>query len=351
MIPAQATNSSEAAIKHSSKEILSKTAPYQSPSTWRSIWQIVNTFVPFAIVATAMYLAYEVSPWLTVALGVPAALLIVRMFIIQHDCGHGSFFSSRAANDAVGIICSLFTFIPYFYWRRQHAIHHATNGLLEQRGHGDVDVLTVREYLQLSTWGRFKYRFIRNPFVFVFFGPIFFLLVSNRFAFDKKKTTPRERTNVYITNTLAALVLVNLTLLVGFTQMAVSVFPTLWLASALGIWLFYVQHQFESTYWEHTKSWDYVEAAMKGSSYLKLPRWLQWFTGSIGLHHIHHLSPLIPNYKLERTYVENPELRDVTVLTFWQAVRTLGLCAWDEEKQRLISFAELRAAVREAKTA
>jgi omega-6 fatty acid desaturase (delta-12 desaturase) len=283
-------------------------------------------------------------------LGIPAALFIVRMFIIQHDCGHGSFFGSRVANDTVGVFCSLFTFIPYFYWRRQHAIHHATNGLLEQRGHGDVDVLTVREYLALSKWHRFKYRFIRNPFVFMLIGPIFFLLVSNRFAFDKKKTTSRERINVYTTNAMLALLLVNASLLLGFTQMAITLFPMLWLASALGIWLFYVQHQFESTYWEHVREWDYVEAALKGSSYLKLPRWLQWFTGSIGLHHIHHLSPLIPNYKLERSYKENAELRDVTVLTFWQAVKTLGLCAWDEDSRRLINFAELRAAVRAAES-
>jgi omega-6 fatty acid desaturase (delta-12 desaturase) len=295
-----------------------------------------------------MYLTYSVSPWITVLLAIPAALFIVRMFIIQHDCGHGSFFNSRTANNTVGMVCSLFTFIPYYYWRRQHAIHHATNGLLEQRGQGDVDVLTVKEYLALSPGKRFKYRVIRNPYVFMFIGPIFFLLVSNRFAFDKKKTTIRERANVYITNVMLAVLLATLAITMGFEQMAITVFPTLWLAAALGIWLFYVQHQFEQTYWEHTKEWDYVDAALKGSSYLKLPRWLQWFTGDIGLHHIHHLAPLIPNYKLEDSFNENKALQQVTILNFWQAVKTLNLCAWDEEKHRLISFRELRAAVRAA---
>ena len=213
MTAAQAQATPQNIVKPSSKEILSKTAPYQSSSTWASVWQVVNTFVPFLAIFTGMCLVYPVSPWITVVLGIPAALFIVRMFIIQHDCGHGSFFGSRVANDTVGVFCSLFTFIPYFYWRRQHAIHHATNGLLEQRGHGDVDVLTVREYLALSKWHRFKYRFIRNPFVFMLIGPIFFLLVSNRFAFDKKKTTSRERINVYTTNAMLALLLVNASLL------------------------------------------------------------------------------------------------------------------------------------------
>jgi len=337
-------------LKRLSKELLAITARYQGSSTWISVRQLLTTFVPFFAIAAGMYLAYDESPWLTVLLGIPAALFIIRMFIIQHDCGHGSFFNSRTANNTVGTICSIFTFIPYYYWRRQHAIHHATNGLLEQRGQGDVDVLTVREYLALPTWKRFKYRVIRNPYVFMFIGPIFFLLVSNRFAFDKKKTTTRERANVYITNVALGLLLVTLTVVMGFEQMAITVFPTLWLASALGIWLFYVQHQFEQTYWEHTKEWDYVEAAMKGSSYLKLPRWLQWFTGDIGLHHIHHLAPLIPNYKLETSFNENKELQEVTTLTFWEAVKTLNLCAWDEEEHRLISFKELRAAVRKAES-
>lgn len=337
--------------KHFSKELLAVTARYQGSSTWVSIRQLLTTFIPFFALAAGMYGAYDVSPWLTVLIGIPAAFFIVRMFIVQHDCGHGSFFNSRTANNTVGIFCSIFTFIPYYYWRRQHAIHHATNGLLEQRGQGDVDVLTVREYLALPRWQRFKYRMIRNPYVFMLFGPVFFLLVSNRFAFDKKKTTTRERANVYITNIALGLLLATLALVMGVERMAITVFPMLWLAAALGIWLFYVQHQFEHTYWEHTKEWDYVEAAMKGSSYLKLPRWLQWFTGDIGLHHIHHLAPLIPNYKLETTYKENRELQEVTTLTFWQAVKTLNLCAWDEEQHRLISFKELRAAVRKANLA
>jgi omega-6 fatty acid desaturase (delta-12 desaturase) len=333
----------------SSKEILATTARYQGSSTWISIRQVLNTFVPFFGIATLMYFAYEVSPWITLLLAVPAALFIVRMFIIQHDCGHGSFFNSRTANNLVGMVCSLFTFIPYYYWRRQHAIHHATNGLLEQRGQGDVDVLTVKEYLALPTWQRFKYRAIRNPYVFMIIGPIFFLLVSNRFAFDKKKTTSRERANVHITNVLLALMLISLGMAMGFEQMAITVFPTLWLAAAMGIWLFYVQHQFEQTYWEHTKEWDYVDAALKGSSFLKLPRWLSWFTGDIGLHHIHHLSPLIPNYKLEESYNDNKVLQEVTTLSFWDAAKTLNLCAWDEDQHRLISFRELRAAAKRAK--
>ncbi|MBN8550172.1 MAG: fatty acid desaturase [Deltaproteobacteria bacterium] len=323
-----------------SKEDLRLAAAYEAPSLARSLWQFVSTFALFGLAVAAM--AWSLSgPYLyTVLLGVLAGGLLLRIFIIQHDCGHGSFFESRELNDYVGSFCSLFTLIPYFYWRRQHAIHHASNGNLDHRGHGDMDISTVAEYQALSKFGKLRYRVYRNPIMFLLFGPIFFVLFINRFAFDHEKTSPKERRNVHLTNATMILAYLALSLAFGWMTVLKIAFPLIYTAAAGGIWLFYIQHQFEHTYWRWDDEWDYVTAAMQGSSFYKLPKILQWLTGSIGYHHIHHLKPNIPNYLLQRCHEENPEFQRVVTITLWSSLQTMFLSLWDEERKRLISFRE-----------
>jgi len=324
------------------RALLARTAEYARPSVRSSVGQILNSFGLFLGLLYLAWLSATSGWWYgtTLLVSALAGLSILRIFIIQHDCGHGSFFASKRANDAVGVICSIFTFIPYFYWRRQHAIHHATTGNLERRGHGDMDVLTVREYEKLSRFEKLRYRIYRHPIGFLVLGPIFFFLVINRFVLDRKTTTPRERWNVYWTNaTLAALIYLLGTLFTWPVVAAVGL-PMLYTAGAAGIWMFYIQHQFEHTYWQHEGEWEYLGACMQGSSYYKLPRVLQWLTGNIGFHHIHHLKPLIPNYRLEACHKENEVLQGVPTLTLWSSIRTIMLTLWDEDQQRLISFRE-----------
>ena len=266
-----------------------------------------TTILPLIGTLVLMYLSLRVSYWLVLALAVPAAGFTIRTFIIMHDCGHGSFFRSRRANDIVGFITGALTLTPYAQWRREHAIHHATSGNLEGRGVGDIATLTVREYLALSRWGRFKYRLYRHPAVMFGLGPVW-LAIRQRIAALSPDTSIRERLSVHGTNLALIGLCITLSLLIGFKAVLLVHLPVIMLSGAAGIWLFYVQHQFEESYWTEPQGWDYAEAAIRGSSYLKLPRVLQWFTGNIGLHHVHHLSPRIPNYALQRCHDENPGL-------------------------------------------
>jgi omega-6 fatty acid desaturase (delta-12 desaturase) len=313
-----------------------------SQSTAASIWQVVNTIPPFCGVLFLMYVLFPVSYLLVLALAVIAAGFLIRIFIIQHDCGHGSFLRSRRANDRLGRVCSLFTMISYDYWRRQHALHHTTSGNLDRRGYGDMDIYTVDEYLHLSRWQRFCYRAYRNPLVFLLFGPMVAVLYQNRIPFDKKQTTRRQRRNVHITTLTAVAIFTTLGLWIGFGKLFLIAGPVLQFGYAGGIWLFYIQHQFEHTYWKHDAEWNARYAAMQGSSYYKLPRLLQWFTGNIGFHHLHHLKESTPNYRLEQVAILHPEYQDVYTVTLWSSLKSAFLSVWDEDEERLISFRALK---------
>jgi omega-6 fatty acid desaturase (delta-12 desaturase) len=287
----------------------------------------------------------SVSYILTLGLAVIAAGFLIRTFIIMHDCGHGSFFKSRRANDIVGFITGVLTLTPYSQWRRDHAIHHATSGDLEERGHGDVSTLTVKEYLALSRWGRFKYRVYRNAAIMLVIGPIWLIFVKHR-MYTKETAGKREIIGVHATNASILLLFILTSLLIGPLKVAAIYFPAMFLAGAFGVWLFYVQHQFEDTYWAKGQEWDYATAAVEGSSFYRLPRVLNWFTGNIGFHHVHHLSPKIPNYLLRQAHEENPLFERAKVLTMRESIKTFSLKLWDEESRRLIGWRDLKAKLR-----
>lgn len=315
-------------------------AGYQSPDLRRSLGQIVNTFVPYIILWILMVRSLTISYWLTLALAVPAAGFLVRIFIFFHDCGHGSFFKSQRANDILGIISGILTFTPYYAWRHAHAIHHATAGDLDRRGVGDIWTLTVREYLAAPTWKRLAYRIFRFPPIMFLLGPIVVFLLLQRFPIGEK--APRERMSVWATDLALLGVAALMSALIGLQAYLLIQIPVMVIAGAAGVWLFYVQHQFEGVYWERHANWDFVTSAMQGASFYRLPKVLQWFSGNIGFHHIHHLSPKIPNYKLQACFAANPIFQQVKPITLRSSLKSLGLHLWDEESRRLVGFGHLR---------
>lgn len=315
---------------------------YHKPNVRQSIWQIVTTFIPYFILWTLMYRSLEVGYWLTLLLAIPAALFVVRLFVIQHDCGHGSFFKSQKANDWTGMACSLFTFVPYHYWRRTHSLHHSAAGDLEHRGIGDFYTMTVKEYNEKSKWDRFKYRLYRHPLTMFVFGPPLVFLFAYRFDFLGRKDWTKERKGLLWTNIALLAVVVLMSLAVGFKAYVLVQLPIVFIATSIGSWFFFVQHNYEDAYWAQGEEWDYTTAALKGSSYYKLPKILQWFSGSIGFHHIHHLSPKIPNYLLEKCHQENPMFQTPVTLTLKTAFKQTGLSLWDEDNKKLISFRQLK---------
>ncbi len=312
---------------------------YQNADTWRSIWQIIDTFVPYFILLYCMYRSLSISYWLTLALAIPAAGLHVRTFIIFHDCTHGSFFNSQKANNLLGFVSGLFSLTPYYEWRHNHSIHHATGSDLDNRGIGDVWMLTVKEYLGRSRWNRFVYRFYRNPLVMFGIGPLFMFFVSHRFT--SRASGSREKKNVYWTNFALAVIVASLGYAVGFSSLLLVFLPTIWLAGVFGLWLFYVQHQYAGVYWARHSEWDFFDSALKGSSFYKLPKILQWFSGNIGFHHIHHLSPRVPNYSLCRCQKEIPLFRSVNPLTLRSSFHSLTLRLWDEKRHLLVGFRDV----------
>jgi acyl-lipid omega-6 desaturase (Delta-12 desaturase) len=324
-------------------------AKYQNPSLQRSLWQLANTLLPYLFLLVLMYFSLAYSYWLTLALALPAGGLLTRTFIIFHDCGHGSFFKAQRANNILGTLCGLLVFTPYYQWRFEHAIHHATSGDLDRRGTGDIVTLTVGEYLQLSRWGRFKYRLYRSPVVLLGFGPWFTFLISQRFT--NPISRKRERFSVYFTNLFILAVLVVASLTIGIQAYLLIQLPVAFVGGLGGIWMFYIQHQFEGTYWERHEEWDYATAAIRGSSYFKLPKVLQWFTGNIGFHHIHHLSSRIPNYALQQCMEENPQFQEVTTITLWSSLKSLRLNLWDEQQRQLVSFRHLKTLSRQREMA
>jgi acyl-lipid omega-6 desaturase (Delta-12 desaturase) len=315
-------------------------AEYRQPNALRASWQLVNTLGSYVLLWLLYYFSLSISWWLVPALVVLAGGLLVRIFIIFHDCGHGSFFASHFANDFWGCIAGVLTFTPYYHWRGEHAIHHGTTGDLDRRGTGDVWTLTVTEYLASSRWKKFTYRLARNPIVLFLVSPLFLFLVIQRFP--GTQATKRERHSVWWMNLAILVVGTILSILIGIGPYLVFQLGSLAVAASAGVWLFYVQHQFEDAYWERGEQWDYSVAAMKGSSYFKLPRVLQWFSGNIGFHHIHHLSPRIPNYNLERCHRSDPMFRDIRPITLIGSLKTLSLRLWDESSRKLVSFGHLR---------
>lgn len=315
-------------------------AKYQRPAWWRSGWQIVNTLVPYVGLWFLMAWTVSISFWLTFALSMVAAAFLVRIFIIFHDCTHGSFFQSRRANVFWGLVTSIPTFTPFYQWRHDHSVHHATSGDLDRRGTGDIWTLTVQEYLESSRWKRFAYRLARNPFVLFGLAPLYVFLIKQRLP--NPGDTERVRRNVYWTNLVLLTFAVVLSALMGVKAYLLIQFAVISMAAAGGVWLFYVQHQFEGVYWQRRENWDYVTAAIKGSSFYKLPKVLQWFTGSIGFHHIHHLSPNIPNYNLERCHSADPMFQQANTISLLSSFKSLQFRLWDEKSQKLVGYGRLR---------
>jgi len=315
-------------------------ARYENPALGRSLWQVASTVVSYGVLWYLMHRSVAISYWITLALAILAAGFLVRLFIIFHDCGHGSFFKSRKANDTLGVITGILTFTPYYQWRHKHAIHHATSGDLDRRGTGDVWTMTVREYLDAPRWRRFAYRLIRNPVVLFGIAPLLLLVVGQRFTW--RKADRRERTNVLWTNLAIFGMAALLAWLMGLKAYLVIQVTVLMIAGSVGVWLFYVQHQFEGAYWARRGDWDYVTAALQGSSYYRLPKVLQWFTGNIGFHHIHHLSPGIPNYNLEKCHKADPLLQSATHITLLASLKSFSHRLWDEQRQRWVGYRDLR---------
>ncbi|MBD3402579.1 fatty acid desaturase [candidate division GN15 bacterium] len=320
---------------------------FQRPSRGKSIWQLINSLVPYILLWILAYELLHVSFWLTVPVLIVAAGFMIRIFIIFHDCGHGSFFRSKKANDFWGVITGIITFTPYHYWRASHAKHHATSANLDKRGHGDVWMMTVEEYLEASRGERLKYRLYRNPLVMFLLGPLFILLITHRFV--RRQATRRQKLSVHGTNLGILVMAAGLSLIMGVWTYLLIQFSILFLGIMAGVWLFYVQHQFEDVYWAREGEWDFVTASLDGGSYYKLPAVLRWFTGNIGYHHIHHLNSRIPNYNLPncQRQLEHHEAatRSIGLL---ESLKALRYRLWDEERQQMISFGEIKRRFRQA---
>lgn len=332
-------NTAPGAIQVHWREVV---APYQRSESWRSIVQLAVTLIPLAGLFVAMAFSLSLPYWVTLLLAIPTAGFLVRTFIIMHDCTHSSFLSSRKANDLVGWFTGVLTLTPFDQWRRDHAIHHASSGDLDRRGHGDVRTITVKEYQALTPRGKLAYRLVRHPAALLLVGPLY-LMYSHRFRPRSIATKDKQVNSVMSTNLALIAVLLGMYALGVLPAFLMTYFPALYFAGIAGVFLFYVQHQFEDTYWESHDEWDYQDASIAGSSYLRLPRPLAWITGDIGVHHVHHISPKIPNYKLQKCHDENPIFHKVTTLRLRDTLPTLRLSLWDEERGKLISFRELAA--------
>lgn len=323
------------AVPADQKAILAR---YRTSNTAEAVRQVLCSLVPFGVLWMLMWFGLRYSIWLTLLLSVPTAAFLVRLYILHHDCGHGSLFRSKRLNDVVGLTLGLLVFTPYLCWRRQHALHHASAGDLDRRGFGDVEIFTVREYLQLTPWKRLRYRIYRNPFVLFGIAPFTYFVFVQRLTSGLPRSWKKERANVHWTNLALVLGILGACWFVGWRSFLLVHVPVVVLASSLGVWLFYIQHNFESTYWQRHDDWEFGSAAMEGSSYYQLPRWLQWLTANIGFHHIHHLDSRIPSYRLEECYAENPVFQGVNQLSFRQSLSCVSLKLWDENEMRMVGF-------------
>ena len=310
-------------------------ARYARPDLGRSIWMMINTFVPFFCLWYLMIRSVGISYWLTLLLAFPTAGFMMRTFIMFHDCGHGSFFKSKRGNEVLGIITGIINFTPFYKWRHEHAVHHATAGDLDRRGIGDVYTMTVQEYIDAPWWKKTGYRVMRNPLAMFLVGPLVMFLFVNRLPIPGLGR--RELASIWWTNLILVVLIGFLCWLIGWQTYILVQLPVLILAASIGVWLFYVQHNFDPTYWERQNEWEFTKAGLDGSSFYKLPGLLQWFTGNIGFHHIHHLSPKIPNYKLPACHNENPVLQ-VKPMTLLFSLKSLSLRLWDEKTRRMVGW-------------
>jgi omega-6 fatty acid desaturase (delta-12 desaturase) len=318
-------------------------ARYREPNHGRSILEILITAVPLVLLWLSMWVALDIGYGLYLLLAVPAAGFLVRLFMIQHDCGHGAFFRHRLANDWVGRVIGVLTLTPYDFWRRTHALHHATSGNLDRRGIGDVDTLTVKEYLSRSRWGRFRYRLYRHPLVMFGIGPAYLFILQQRLPVGLMRSGWQPWLSTMATNGAIALLAAVVIWAVGIGPFLLVQLPIMLIGASLGVWLFYVQHQFEDTFWAHDQTWNVQVAALRGSSHYDLPVVLRWFTANIGVHHIHHLCSRIPFYRLPLALRNHPDLTKVGRLSLGQSLLCVRLVLWDEAARRLISFRELRS--------
>jgi acyl-lipid omega-6 desaturase (Delta-12 desaturase) len=315
-------------------------APFARPSPIRALWQLTNTLVPFALLWWMMAWSHQANwgdGW-ALLLALPAAGLYVRIFIIQHDCGHGSYFRSRRANQWVGACLGLITLFPFGYWKKTHAVHHSTSGNLDRRGFGDVHTLTVSEYRKLSVWGRFLYRVYRSMPLLLLLGPTYQLVIKHRLPIGLPLSWKKEWASVLLNDLILLIAGGVCVMLFDWRTIVWVQIPVVLIAGAAGVWLFYVQHTFRPAYWRNQKDWDYNEAAIAGSSHYDLPRVLHWFTGNIGYHHIHHLAPQIPNYRLRDAFESNPLLRRGPRLTLRTSLRCAGMKLWDEHRGHMVGF-------------
>ncbi|MFC0271466.1 fatty acid desaturase [Metabacillus herbersteinensis] len=326
--------------KQLQKNLKKQVAPYEKSNTKDSVWQLINTVIPFILLWFLAYQSLSISFFLTLAIAVVAAGFMTRTFIIFHDCCHHSFFKNRLANKIVGTVTGVLTFFPYSQWQHDHSIHHATSSNLDKRGTGDIWMLTVDEYLAESLSRRIAYRLYRNPFVMFGLGPIYVFLIKNRF--NKKGAKSKERINTYITNISIFALIGLLCWTIGWEAFVLVQAPIFLIAGSVGIWLFYVQHTFEDSYFEETAQWDYVKAAVEGSSFYKLPKFLQWMTGNIGYHHVHHLSPRVPNYKLEEAHVNTLPLQNIPTITLATSLQSLKFRLWDEQNRKFVGYTEIK---------
>ena len=315
-------------------------AGYRQPNPSRALFELAVTLVPLVALWALMWLSLDVGYWLTLLLAIPAGGLVVRLFMIQHDCGHGTFFGHSRANDWLGRVLGVFTLTPYDYWKRNHAIHHATSGNLDRRGIGDIETLTVAEYQARSRMGRFLYRRYRSAIVMFGFGPAYLFLLQHRLPFYQMRAGWRPWLSAMATNAGIALFAALMIWLVGFGPFLAIHLPIMLIAASIGVWLFYVQHQFENVDWKRNGDWSHSRAALAGSSYYDLPGVLRWFTANIGIHHVHHLSSRIPFYRLQHVLRDHPELKTVHRLTIRESLRSVGLALWCESRRKLISFQE-----------
>jgi omega-6 fatty acid desaturase (delta-12 desaturase) len=334
------SNEEDDMSKQRQEQLRKNVAPFEKSDTKSSIKQLINTLLPFFMLWFLAYQSLSISIWLTLAFAIAASGFVVRIFIIFHDCTHQSFFKNKKSNRILGTITGVITLFAYEKWKRSHSIHHATSSNLDKRGTGDVWVMTVDEYVSSSFWGRLSYRLYRNPFVMFGLGPIFLFLIENRF--NRKGARRKERLNTYFINFSIAVIFAVLIWTIGWQAFLIIQVPILFVSGALGIWLFYVQHQFEDSYFEDEEKWDFVKAAIDGSSYYKLPKMIQWITGSIGFHHVHHLSPRVPNYNLEKAHQSTPPLQQATTITFASSLKSIRFRLYDEESRSFVSFKEVK---------
>lgn len=320
-------------------------APFEHSDMKSSVIQLFNTIPLFFLLWFASYQSLKISYWLTLAFAVVTAGFVIRIFIIFHDCCHQSFFKNRKLNSIVGTITGIITMFPYEKWKHDHSIHHATSSNLNKRGTGDIWIMTVDEYVAASFWERLSYRLYRNPIVMFGLGPIYLYLISNRL--NHSDANKKERINTYLTNLSIISIYAFMCWAIGWQAFLLVQLPILFIAGSLGIWLFYVQHQFEDSYFEDAENWNYVKAAIDGSSYYKLPKILQWITGNIGFHHVHHLSPKVPNYHLEKVHDSTLELQKATTITIGSSLKALRFRLWDSTNKTFISFKEIKHLLKE----